>query len=80
MLQQAGVGVDDSLRQISPSNQREANEINITLSQLSSGETFSESISGRTHWLPQFDRMMIEAGETSGRLDETLSIPIIISY
>ena len=74
MLQQAGVGVDDSLRQISPSNQREANEINITLSQLSSGETFSESISGRTHWLPQFDRMMIEAGETSGRLDETLSI------
>ena len=69
MLQQAGVGLDDSLRQISPTNQREAKEINITLCQLDSGETFSESLNGRTHWLPHFDRMMIEAGETSGRLD-----------
>ena len=74
MLQQAGVGLNDSLRQISPTNQREAKEINITLGQLDSGETFSESLSGRTHWLPHFDRMMIEAGETSGRLDETLNI------
>ena len=74
MLQQAGVGLSDSLRQISPPSQREAREINESIDQLNSGATFSESLSGRSRWLPDFDRMMIEAGEKSGRLDESLRI------
>ena len=74
MLQQAGVGIRDSLHQITPHSRREADEIRETLDQLGSGATFSESLSGRTRWLPDFDRLMIEAGENSGQLDQTLRI------
>ncbi len=74
MLQQAGVGVQDSLHQINPHSRREADEIRETLDQMGSGATFSESLSGRTRWLPEFDRLMIEAGESSGQLDQTLRI------
>ena len=74
MLQQAGVGIRDSLHQINPHSRQEAEEIRGTLDQMGSGATFSESLSGRTRWLPDFDRLMIEAGETSGQLDQTLRI------
>ena len=74
MLQQAGVGIRDSLQQINPHTKREAEDIQVTLDQIDAGATFSESLSNRTRWLPDFDRLMIEAGETSGQLDGTLRI------
>ena len=38
------------------------------------GGAISETLIGRENWLPAFDRMMIEAGEAGGRLDDTLRI------
>ena len=67
MLQQAGVGIRDSLHQITLTPPRGGRNTG-TLDQMGSGATFSESLSGRTRWLPDFDRLMIEAGETSGQL------------
>jgi len=74
MMQQVGVGIRDSLHQINPHSRREADEIRESLDQMSSGATFSEALRGRNSWLPDFDRLMIEAGENSGQLDQTLRI------
>ena len=46
MLQQAGVGIRDSLHQINPNSRQEAEEIRGTLDQMGSGATFSESLIG----------------------------------
>jgi len=72
VLQRAGVGVTQSLEQATPPNQRDRQHLLETIDRLNAGETFSESLKGRESWLPSFDRMMIEAGEASGQLDETL--------
>ena len=72
LLQRAGVGVTQSLEQTTPPNQRDRQHLLETIDRLNAGETFSESLKDRESWLPSFDRMMIEAGEASGQLDETL--------
>ena len=72
VLQRAGVGVTQSLEQTTPPNQRDRQHLLETIDRLNAGETFSESLKDRESWLPSFDRMMIEAGEASGQLDETL--------
>ncbi len=73
-LQQAGIGVAQSLEQTSPASQRDRQHVRETIERLNSGETFSETLNGRESWLPEFDRMMIQAGETGGRLDETFHL------
>ena len=82
VLLQAGVGLTQSLKQIAPPSQRDGLHIRETIDRLNAGETFSETLIGREDWLPSFDRMMIEAGEAGGRLDDTLRIlmPGVISY
>ena len=72
VLQQAGIGVTQSLEQTPPPSQRDHRHVRETIDRLNAGETFSESLKDRESWLPAFDRMMIEAGETGGRLDDTL--------
>ena len=39
------------------------------LAQLTQGQTFSEALRAVPRWLPAFDITLVEAGETSGRLD-----------
>ena len=72
VLQQAGIGLTQSLEQTPPPSQRDGLHVRETVDRLNAGETFSESLEGRENWLPAFDRMMIKAGETGGRLDDTL--------
>ena len=74
VLLQAGVGLTQSLEQIAPPSQRDGLHIRESIDRLNAGETFSETLIGRENWLPAFDRMMIEAGEAGGRLDDTLRI------
>jgi len=74
VLLQAGVGLTQSLKQIAPPGQRDGLHIRESIDRLNAGETFSETLIGREDWLPSFDRMMIEAGEAGGRLDDTLRI------
>lgn len=45
-----------------------------TLSGLSDGSTFSQSLQLNGGWLPQFDIALIEAGEQSGRLDKSMNL------
>ncbi|MEE2947793.1 MAG: type II secretion system F family protein, partial [Verrucomicrobiota bacterium] len=73
-LQQAGIGVAQSLQQISPPTQRDRQHVRETIDRLNAGETFSESLKIRKNWLPSFDQMMIHAGEKGGRLDDTFRI------
>ncbi|MDP7048157.1 MAG: type II secretion system F family protein [Verrucomicrobiota bacterium] len=73
-LQQAGIGVAQSLQQTAPPNQRDRQHVREIIDRLNAGETFSESLESRESWLPTFDRMMIQAGETGGRLDDTFRI------
>ena len=72
VLQQAGIGLTQSLEQTPPPSQRDRQHVRETIDRLNAGETFSESLKDRESWLPAFDRMMIEAGEAGGRLDDTL--------
>ena len=72
VLQQAGIGVTQSLEQTPPPSQRDCQHVRETIDRLNAGETFSESLKDRESWLPAFDRMMIKAGEAGGRLDDTL--------
>ena len=74
VLLQAGVGLTQSLEQIAPPSQHDGLHIRESIDRLNAGETFSETLIGREKWLPAFDRMMIEAGEAGGRLDDTLRI------
>ena len=74
VMLQAGVGLTQSLEQIAPPSQRDGLHIRESIDRLNAGETFSETLIGRENWLPAFDRMMIEAGEAGGRLDDTLRI------
>ena len=74
VLLQAGVGLTQSLEQIAPPSQRDGLHVRESIDRLNAGETFSETLIGRENWLPAFDRMMIEAGEAGGRLDDTLRI------
>ncbi|MDP6795453.1 MAG: type II secretion system F family protein, partial [Verrucomicrobiota bacterium] len=62
-LQQAGIGVAQSLQQTAPPNQRDRQHVREIIDRLNAGETFSESLESRESWLPTFDRMMIQAGE-----------------
>jgi len=73
-LQQAGIGVAQSLQQTAPPSQRDREHVRETIDRLNAGETFSESLEIPKKWLPSFDRMMIQAGETGGRLDDTFRI------
>ena len=74
VLLRAGVGLIQSLEQIAPPSRRDGLHIRESIDRLNAGETFSETLIGRENWLPAFDRMMIEAGEAGGRLDDTLRI------
>jgi type II secretory pathway component PulF len=71
VLLRAGVGLIQSLEQIAPPSRRDGLHIRESIDRLNAGETFSETLIGRENWLPAFDRMMIEAGEAGGRLDDT---------
>ena len=73
-LQQAGIGVTESLQQTPPPSQRDQRHVRETIDRLNAGETFSESLEDRQSWLPSFDRMMIRAGEAGGRLDDSFRI------
>lgn len=41
---------------------------------LEGGDTLAEAFGRQGGWMPEFERAMIAAGETSGRLDETLRL------
>jgi type II secretory pathway component PulF len=43
--------------------------IGVILDRLKQGSTFGDSVSATGDWLPLFDRALLAAGETSGRLD-----------
>jgi len=69
-LSRAGLGTTESLENISPRSGFERRQIREVIDNLRSGATLEETIAEREAWLPAFDRMMIGAGEKSGRLED----------
>ena len=67
----AGIGLVPALEQLqrnSPARSYQA-PIQRTLAELAQGSTFSESLQRTDQWLPAFDLALLQAGESSGRLD-----------
>jgi type IV pilus assembly protein PilC len=48
--------------------------IQLVLRQIAQGRTFTEALLGAGQWLPAFDITLIEAGEKSGRLDQSFRL------
>ncbi len=70
-LNGAGLGLVQALEQLRqhPPDRSYREPIGRVLEQITSGSTLTEAVQGCGHWLPAFDRALLQAGEYSGRLD-----------
>lgn len=72
-LTAAGVSVVRSLEQLrrNPPSASYRVSIERLLNGINGGQTFSEALRSIPDWLPEFDIMVIDAGEQSGRMDQS---------
>lgn len=72
----AGLGLVRALEQLRkhPPSASYRGPIQRVLDALKNGCTFAEALSHTGRWLPQFDVTLIEAGEKSGRLDQSFHL------
>ena len=70
-LTSAGIGLLQALEQLkrNPPGRSYREPIQRLLNELTQGRTFAGSLKQLDDWLPEFDTALIEAGESSGRLD-----------
>jgi type IV pilus assembly protein PilC len=70
-LTTAGLGMVQSLQQIqrNPPNHADREPLQQAINSIAQGRTFTQAVTGVHGWLPEFDLALIQAGETSGRLD-----------
>ena len=71
-LNSAGVGLLPALEMVrnSPPSRGWRTVLNRLIQSLEQGATFSDSLAGVSkNWAPSFDKALIQAGESSGRLD-----------
>ena len=70
-LTSAGLGIVRALEQIqrSPPDRADREPLRKMLDGIAQGRTFTEAASRAGGWLPAFDLALLQAGETSGRLD-----------
>jgi len=70
-LTSAGLGMVQSLQQIqrSPPNPADREPLQQVIDSIAQGRNFTQAATGAHGWLPEFDLALIQAGETSGRLD-----------
>lgn len=75
-LTAAGIGLKQALeiQHRSPPSRDFRQPLAVVLEKLSLGSTFTEGIGATGNWLPQFDRALLAAGETSGRLPACLKL------
>src|SRR4051812_40536379 len=69
----AGLGIVHSLEQLkqNPPSHSYRRSIQQLLDQISRGQPLGESLRYIPNWLPEFDVTLVEAGEKSGRLDQS---------
>jgi type IV pilus assembly protein PilC len=67
----AGVPLISGLEMVrnSPPSRSSIRPLNRLLAELGQGATFSDALSRLSNWTPRFDLALIQAGESSGRLD-----------
>lgn len=72
----AGIGLIPSLEQLqrNPPSFSYRPPLRRVLAELSQGATFAEALAHNGRWLPPFDITLIEAGEKSGRLDQSFRL------
>lgn len=70
-LLSAGVPIIQALEMGRTTAKGYARQISIVLNRLQQGSTFSDAVEATGTWLPVFDRALLGAGETSGRLDSS---------
>jgi len=70
-LTSAGLGMVQSLQQIqrSPPSPGDREPLQQVINSIAQGRNFTQAVTGVRGWLPEFDLALIQAGETSGRLD-----------
>jgi type II secretory pathway component PulF len=75
-LTSAGIGVVGSLNQIlrSPPARSYRAPLQILLGELSRGQTLARGLEATGDFVPIFDRALLQAGEKSGRLDESFRL------
>ena len=75
-LTSAGIGIIQALEQLqrNPPNRSFREPLRLQVEKIRKGGTFSESLLATSGWLPEFDISLIEAGERSGRLDESFRL------
>ena len=70
MMLTAGMTLPKALEQIQKTGPRSfRGPITRLLHHLNEGATLTEAVEQLGHWMPSFDRALVEAGERSGRLD-----------
>jgi type II secretory pathway component PulF len=72
----AGLGLIRALEQLRlhPPSLSYREPIRRVLHELNQGSTFAEALSRTDRWLPDFDITLVEAGEKSGRLDQSFRL------
>ena len=72
----AGLGLVAALQQLrrNPPAHSYRKPIELTLEELEHGRPFAEALSAVRGWLPAFDITIIEAGEKSGRIDQSFRL------
>jgi type IV pilus assembly protein PilC len=67
----AGLGLIRALEEIrrNPPDRSYREPINRVLEEIAGGGTLTDALQRCGHWLPSFDRALLQAGEQSGRLD-----------
>src|ERR1017187_5739941 len=71
-LTSAGIGLGDALNHVqrNPPARSYREPVQLVISELAKGFTFTESVVRVGQWLPEFDTTLIAAGEQSGRIDQ----------
>ena len=70
-LTAAGIGLVAGLHQLQQTGRTYREPIQQVLQRLAEGQTFAQALRATPNWLPAFDITLIEAGEKSGRLDQS---------
>ena len=72
----AGLGLIPALEQLrrNPPGRSYHAPIGRVLVELAHGSTLSEALAATSWWLPKFDTTLIDAGERSGRLDQSFRL------